>query len=53
MDGIVSRKGTYQMDLGNRPMKNVESYEQTEGTAADPADEIKWVIRDRSLKKVD
>ena len=51
MDGIVFRKGTYEVDLGNRPMQNVESYEGP----ADPTgngDEIKWVIKDKSLKKV-
>lgn len=51
MDGIVFRKGTYEVDLGNRPMQNVESYEGP----ADPTgngDDIKWVIKDKSLKKI-
>lgn len=53
MEGIVFRKGSYQIDLGNRPLKNVEEYKGEGSQAKDPADKIRWVIRDESLKKVD
>ena len=53
LDGIIFRKGTYEVDLGGRPLNNnVEKYEGEGSTAKDPADEIKWMIRDKSLKKV-
>ncbi|MGA9773747.1 MAG: hypothetical protein WBV94_32250 [Blastocatellia bacterium] len=46
MEGIVFRKDSFEVDLGNRPMKNVEEYDGQ-------ADQIRWVIRDKSLRKVD
>lgn len=49
MNGIAFRNGSYQVDLGNRPLKNVEQYKNEGGTSY----EIGWVISDRSLKKVD
>lgn len=49
MEGIVFRTGVYQVDLGNRPLKNVEQYKGESSTD----DKIRWVIRDKSLKKVD
>ena len=51
MEGIVFRNGTYEVDLGNRPMQNVEKYKGPESKAKDPADEIKWLIGDGSLRK--
>lgn len=51
LDGIKFRKGTYEVDLGGRPMKNVEDYSGPESKMEDPADEIKWAIKDRSLRK--
>ena len=51
MEGIRFRKGVFAVDLGNRPMKNVEKYEGAGSKAADPADEIRWVIRDRALRR--
>lgn len=51
MDGIQFRKGTYEVDLGNRPMKNVEEYSGPESKMKNPADEIKWAIRDSALRK--
>ncbi len=53
MEGIVFRKGSYQVDLGNRPLKNVEEYKGEGSQAKDLAYKISWVIRDESLKKVD
>jgi hypothetical protein len=53
LDGILFRKGTYEVDLGGRPLNdNVEEYKGEGSTAKDPADEIKWVVRDKSLRKV-
>jgi hypothetical protein len=53
MEGIRFRQGIFAVDLGNRPLKNVEANAGEESKAEDPADEIRWVIRDRSLKKMD
>lgn len=50
--GIVFRKGTFEVDLGGRPMQNVEEYGGAERHAVDPADEIRWVIKDGALKQV-
>jgi hypothetical protein len=52
LEGIVFRKGTFEVDLGGRPMQNVEEYKGAERKADDPADEIRWVIKDSSLKQV-
>ena len=52
LDGITFRKGVYQVDLGGRPLRNVERYEGEASQAADPANEIRWVIRDKSLGRV-
>jgi hypothetical protein len=53
MEGIRFRKGVFEVDLGNRPMKNVEEVAGAASKADDPADEIHWLIRDKSLKKLD
>lgn len=52
MDGIRFRKGTYEVDLEGRPMKNVEEYTGPESKMEDPADEIKWAIKDSVLRKI-
>jgi hypothetical protein len=52
LEGILFRSGTYEVDLGNRPMKNVEGYTGPESRMDDPADEIRWAIKDASLRKV-
>jgi hypothetical protein len=52
LEGITFRKGVYQVDLGGRPMRNVEAY-TGDGSKADyPENEVRWVIRDQSLKKI-
>lgn len=52
LEGIMFRKGVYQVDLGGRPMRNVDEYTGKGSKAADPADEVRWVIRDKSLSRV-
>ena len=53
MEGILFRKGEYEVDLGGRPFnKNVEKYDGEGSKARDPADEIRWVVRDKSLRKI-
>jgi hypothetical protein len=53
MEGIFFHKGMFEVDLGNRPLKNVEEYAGVGRKAEDPANEIGWVIREKSLKKID
>jgi hypothetical protein len=53
MEGIVFRKGSYQVDIGNRPLKNVEQYKGEGSHDIDMNEQIRWVIKDESLKKVD
>lgn len=53
MEGIMFRKGVFEVDLGDGPLKNAERYEGEASKAADPADVIRWVVRDKSLRKVD
>lgn len=52
LEGIRFRPGTFEVDLGGRPMQNVEEYKGAERNADDPADEIRWSIKDGSLKQV-
>jgi hypothetical protein len=52
LEGITFRKGVYQVDLGGRPLRHVERYEGEASRAADPANEIRWVIGDKSLSRV-
>jgi hypothetical protein len=51
LEGIGFRSGAYEVDLGGRPLQNVERYEGEGSKAADPADEIEWVIKDHSLRR--
>lgn len=53
MEGITFRQGVFEVDLGGRPLKNVEKYEGEGSKAEYPSDEIRWVIREKSLRKVD
>ncbi|MFL6274529.1 MAG: hypothetical protein ACJ74G_04895 [Blastocatellia bacterium] len=51
LEGISLKKGAYEVDLGGRPLRNVERYEGSK--AADAANEIEWVIKDKSLRRSD
>ena len=52
LEGISFRKGSFEVDLGGRPMQNVEEYQGAESKADDPANKIRCSIKDQSLKKV-
>ena len=51
LEGISFRKGLYEVDLGGRPLRHAQPYQGEGSKAADPADEIAWVVRDSSLRK--
>lgn len=53
LEGILFRTGTFEVDLGGRPLKNVEEYKSAERRTDDPASEIRWSIKDASLKQAD
>lgn len=53
LEGITFHKGIFEVDIGNRPMKHTEKYEGVGSKAQYPSDEISWVIRNRSLKKIE
>lgn len=53
LEGIGFRSGAYEVNLGGRPIQNAERYEGEGSKAADPANEIAWVIKDHSLRRSD
>jgi hypothetical protein len=52
LERILFEPGKFEVDLGGRPLQNVETYQGAESKADDPANEIKWSIKDNALKKV-
>ncbi|HKQ07845.1 MAG TPA: hypothetical protein VJ464_22145 [Blastocatellia bacterium] len=53
LEGIGFRSGAFEVNLGGRPLQNAGRYEGEGSKAADPANEIAWVIKDHSLRRSD
>ena len=53
LKGALFKAGTYEVDLGWRPAKNIERDEALEAAMKDPDHEPVYVIKEAALKKVD